>query len=228
MLGDYGDVLAYTLGLAFIIASIAVTLAWGFAYYCRFRVGRFGLGLVFVALVTLFGGYLTKIYAWRIILGEGGILNSALMALGIVTEPITALLFNPAAVAITLVHYLLPLAILPIYGAMRGISDAALEAARDLGATPLRMARDIVLPQSRLGLQIAFATSFFFAAGDYVAPTLVGGPSTSLIGTFIQSQFGHRLNVPMGAAMSLTVLVLSAAVVGLVAVLVMLATRVRR
>lgn len=228
LLAEYGDVLAYTLALALVVALIVSALAWGFAYFCRFRAGRLGLPLVFVALLTIFGGYLTKIYAWRIILGEGGILNSALMALGIVSEPITLLLFNPGAVVITLVHYLLPLAVLPIYGAMRGISDAALEAARDLGATPVQVARDIVLPQARAGLLIAFATCFFFAAGDYVAPTLVGGTSTSLIGTFIQSQFGHRLNIPMGAAMSFAVLGLTAAIVALAAVALGFATRVRR
>lgn len=75
---------------------------------------------MFVTLIALFGGYLTKIYMWKTILGEQGILNTALLWLGIISEPIPAFLFNPTAVQITLMHYTLPLAILPICGSLRG------------------------------------------------------------------------------------------------------------
>ena len=106
--------------------------------------------------------------------------------LGLIDQPITVFLFSPFAVVITLTHYTLPLAILPIYGALRGIGDVPLEAARDVGARPRRVFLDIVLPQARIGLISSFSLTFLFAAGDYVTPLLVGGPNTAMIGLFIQ------------------------------------------
>lgn len=219
--------LLYTFAVALAIALVVTLIAFGFAFYCRFRAGRYGMALLFLALLTLFGGYLTKIYTWKTILGAEGILNSALMLVGLTEAPITAFLFNPVAVVITLAHYTLPIAILPIFGSLRGIDDVPLEAARDLGASPGRTFRDVVLPQARPGVVTAFALTFLFAAGDYVTPMLVGGPNTSMIGVFIQSQFGHRVNAPLGSAMSFAVIALSLAVILGFAALLRRLTRVR-
>jgi spermidine/putrescine transport system permease protein len=198
--------LLYTLAVAGAIALVTTLLAFAYAYFCRFKARRWGTALVFLALLTLFGGYLTKIYMWKTILGSAGLLNSALLEVGLITEPVTILLYNLGAVIITLVHYTLPLAILPLYGALRGIDDIPLEAARDLGASRIRVFFDIVLPQCKLGIVSAFALTFIFAAGDYVTPLMVGGPSTSMIGLFIQNQFGARLNSPLGSAISFSVI----------------------
>ena len=183
------------------------------------------MAFLFMALITLFGGYLTKIYMWKTILGSSGVLNSALLALGIIDTPITAFLFSPWAVLITLVHYTLPLAILPIFGALRGIKDVPLEAARDIGASRLRVFFDIVLPQCRFAILSSFSLSFIFSLGDYVTPLLVGGPHTSMIGLFIQSQFGNRLNSPLGSAMSFTVIAIGLLVISLVAFILFRVTR---
>jgi spermidine/putrescine transport system permease protein len=227
VLAEYGAPLLYTFGVALAIAFVVTVIAYAFAFYCRFRAQRSGVVLLFVALLTLFGGYLTKIYTWKTILGSEGILNSALVLLGLTDEPITAFLFNPVAVVITLVHYTLPIAVLPIYGSLRSIDSVPLEAARDLGAGPWRAFVDVVLPQSRPGVIAAFSLTFLFAAGDYVVPTLVGGPHTSMIGVFIQSQFGHRLNAPLGSAMSFTVIAVSVLAIGAFAAGLTRLTRVR-
>ena len=212
---EYRFALAYTLLMAFVIALTTTAIAYAFAYYCRFKTGRFGPVCLVVAVITLFGGYLTKIYMWKTILGSKGILNSALLYIGVIELPIEAFLFSPVAVIVTLTHYTLPLAILPIYGSMHGIGDVPLEAARDLGARPFRVFFDIVLPQSRIGLVAALSLTFLFAAGDYVTPLLVGGPNTSMMGTFIQSQFSVRYNPPLGSAMSFSVIFSCLFIVGL-------------
>jgi len=222
---DYLAPLGYTFMIAMTIALVTTTVAFTYAYFCRFKAGSLGTAFLFVALVTLFGGYLTKIYMWKIILGSNGVLNSAFEWLGIVTDPITVFLFSPFAVVITLTHYTLPFAILPIYGSLRGISDLPIEAARDIGATPQRVFFDIILPQARVGLISAFSVTFLFAAGDYVTPLLVGGPQTSMIGLFIQSQFGHRLNQPLGSAMSFTVIGMCVVTIVFMAMLIWRATR---
>src|SRR5690606_28112011 len=110
-------------------------------------------------------------------------------------------------------------AILPIYGALRSVEDAPLRGARDLGASPARVLWDIVLPQCRNGILIAFSLTFLFAAGDWVTPKLVGGPYTSMIGTFIEYQYGSRFNAPLGSAMAFTVIALCVLVVAGMALL---------
>lgn len=207
-LDSYWVSIVFTFMMASAIAIITTVLAFGFAYVIRFRAGPLGPALLFLALFTLFGGYLVKIYAWKTILGKDGVLNSALMWGGVISEPLEALLYSPTAVIITLVHYLLPLAILPIYGALRGIDDTSLDAAQDLGAGRTRVVLGIVLPQAWFGVFVAFAMCFLVSAGDYVTPRLVGGPQTAMIGNFIESQFGLRMNAPLGSAMSFTMVAL--------------------
>lgn len=194
-----------TLIIAVSVALTTTVLGFVYAWIVRFKAGSWGKGLLFVALVTLFGGYLMKIYAWKTILGNEGVLNSAMQTLGLIDEPISALLYSPGAVIVTLAHFLLPFAILPIYGSMRSISDIEMEAARDLGARPWQVLAGIVVPRCRAGIVTAFLFAFLIAAGDYITPQLVGGKLT-MTGNMIALQFGQRFNWPLGAAMSFVVL----------------------
>ncbi|MBL8584737.1 MAG: ABC transporter permease [Rhizobiaceae bacterium] len=206
---EYSGALAFTLALALVVAAVSTVLGFAIAYMARFRAGRWGQVILFVVLVTLFGGYLVKIFAWKTILGTNGVLNNALMALGIVSEPVSALLYSPLAVVITLVHFLLPFTVLPIYGSLRGVADTPLAAARDLGAGNMRVLRDMVLPQCQAGIFAAFAIAFLISVGDYVTPRLVGGPDSTMVGNFVESQFVNRLNAPVGSALSYTMLAIS-------------------
>jgi len=208
---NYGQVydqhlatLAFTLALAFIVAVLTTTLGFVYAYIVRFKAGRWGPALLFISLITMFGGYLVKIYAWMTILGIKGVLNTALLALGVIDEPLSWLYYNAGAVVVTLVNFSLPLAILPIYASMRGITDIELEAARDLGAGGWRSFSDIVVPRSRVGITAAFGLTFLLSGGDYLTPQLVG--EVNMIGVQIAAQFGLIFNWPMGAAMSFVTL----------------------
>jgi spermidine/putrescine transport system permease protein len=222
---EYLAVAGFTFLIAGIIALLTTLVALGFAYAVRFKVGRFGTVLLFGALISLFGGYLAKVYAWKTILGTNGILNTALLNLGVIDEPSTALIFNPGAVVVTLTHYLLPLAILPIYGSLRGVSDLTIEAARDLGSTPIATFFNIILPQCRSGLIASFSFTFLIAAGDYVTPRLVGGPSTTMIGNYIESLFGFRFDWPLGSAMSFSTLFCCVAILAVTSHLLIKAQR---
>jgi len=128
---EYSRPLVFTFGMAILIAVVTTVLAFVLGYVIRFKAGRYSLPLLFVVLITLFGGYLAKVYMWKTILGQTGILNSALLLLGLIDQPIRAFLFNPIAVVITLTHYLLPLAVLPIYGSLRSVEDGPLRSAQD-------------------------------------------------------------------------------------------------
>ncbi|HXV23915.1 MAG TPA: ABC transporter permease [Alphaproteobacteria bacterium] len=209
----YWDVGLNTLAIAIGTGVATTALAFLFAYVIRFKAGRYGDILLFNTLVTLFGGYLVKIYAWKSILGRDGILNSALLALGLTSEPIDAFIYNPGAVIVALVHFLLPLAVLPIYAAMRNIRDITLEAGRDLGASSTQVLFGVVLPQCRAGLVAAFAFSFLIAAGDYITPLFLGGTGGAMIGMFIANQFSIRFDWPLGSAMAFLVMFVSLSIV---------------
>lgn len=212
---EYGDVLAFTLAISGIIAVSTTVLAFLFAYAIRFKLGRFANLFLFFTLITLFGGYLVKIYAWKSILGTDGVLNKALLLLGIIEAPLGALLYSANGVVITLTYFLLPFAVLPIYGSLRSLKDVTIEAARDLGASPVSVMRDVVLPQCQGGLLTAFTLSFLISAGDYVTPRFVGG-GAALIGTFIENQFTIAFNWPLGSALAFTTMAATLAVVAAV------------
>ncbi len=221
---EYGDTLGNTMLIALAIAALTTLVAFGFAYVIRFRAGRWGDGLLFLTLITLFGGYLVKIYAWKSILGRDGILNLALIKLGLIGEPLGIFIYNANGIVITLTYFLLPFAVLPIYGSMRGIRAVTIEAARDLGASPWKAMRDVILPQCERGILAAFMLTFLISAGDYVTPRFVGG-GAAMMGTFIEAQFSFGFDWPMGSAMAFTVLVASLAIVLAIRVALRLALR---
>jgi spermidine/putrescine transport system permease protein len=202
---DYLRLGIYTLVVAAIISLLAVTLGFVYAYVARFKAGRFGSVMLFVALISLFGGYLMKVYAWRTILGTEGIINNALLALGIVSEPVTWLLYNPPSVVLTLTNFLFPFAMLPIFASMQSIQDSELESARDLGAPWTAILFDHVVPRCKTGIVTGFALCYLISCGDWVTPVLVGGRMT-MLGNLIAAQFGEFLNWPLGAAMSFSLL----------------------
>ena len=205
-LESYGGIVLTTLGIGLVVGALCTLLGFVFAYGVRFRAGRWGDALILMALITLFGGYLVKIYAWKAVLAADGVINVALIALGLTDAPIAALIYTPGAVVVALVHFLLPFAILPIYASLRNLSDLGIEAARDLGATPWQIVARVVVPQVRRGLFAAFALTFLGAAGDYVTPQFLGGGSGMMAGQFISQEFSTRFNWPAGAALSFTLL----------------------
>ena len=212
MAEKYAGVSAYTLWLSTITALMTVMVGFLYAFIARFKLPRHADLLIFVVLITMFGGYLMKIYAWKTILGNEGVLNSALMAAGVIREPVSSLLYSPGAVVVTLLHFALPFAVLPIYASMRGIKDIEIEVARDLGASPLRTFTTVIVPRCRPGIVTAFSFAFLITAGDYITPILVGGKQT-LIGNLIAPQFGMQFNWPLGSAMSFVMLAMAVLVI---------------
>lgn len=221
---NYWHVMGFTVALATAAALLTTALGFVFSFLARFRAGKWAQLLLFIVLITLFGGYLMKIYAWKTILGNEGVLNTALMAIGIISSPITSLLYSPQAVVVTLMHFSLPFAVLPIYASMRGVSDSEVEAARDLGAGRWPILSTIIVPRCQNGIVAAFSFVFLMVAGDYVTPLLVGGKQT-MIGNLIAPQFGAQFNWPLGAAMSIVMLLVALVVIYLFRLLVALGSR---
>jgi spermidine/putrescine transport system permease protein len=218
---DFSGVLAATLGIGLAVAALTTLLGFVFAYGARFHADRHGEALIVIVMLTLFGGYLTKIYAWKSILAQDGFINAALINLGLIDAPLGWLIFSPFAVILALTHFLLPFAILPLHAELKNVPDVTLEAARDLGASRVQRLWHVVLPQARRGLFAAFALTFLAAAGDYVTPLFLGSGGGMMLGQFIALEFSTRFNWPGGAAMSFTLmaacgLIISALWLGLV------------
>jgi spermidine/putrescine transport system permease protein len=213
-LSEYGSVIFSTLVIGTVVAILATVIGFVFAYGARFRAGRFGDVAVLAVMLTMFGGYLVKIYAWKSILSSDGIINSLLLLLGVIQEPVTWLIYNPFSVTLALVYFLLPFAILPLYASLRNVNANTLEAARDLGATRSQKLWRVVLPQCRNGIFAAFAICFLGAAGDYITPQFLGSGSGMMIGQFVAQEFSTRFNWPAGAAMSFSLLAACVLVLG--------------
>ncbi|MDQ7250361.1 ABC transporter permease [Dongia sedimenti] len=199
----YRIILLRTIGVGLVTAAITVPIAFALSYLMRFVFERRAQLILQLLLISLFSGYLVRIYAWRTILGKQGLLNSTFTWLGLIDAPIEFLIYSRFAVIVTLVGLLLPLAVLPIYSAMSNISRDHLEIASDLGSRRLYLVRTILIPMALPGVNTAFAFTFLLAAGDFVTPNLVGGSQGIMIGNVIADQFrGTGANWPLGAALA--------------------------
>lgn len=210
----YLHILLKTLGCSVLVSAISVIVGYAMAYAIVFRMKVWGPRILVLIMVTLLASYIVRLYAVTTILGTNGLLNQALIALGVITEPLTFLLYGYFAIVITLIYVYLPFAVLPIYAALQGIDKRLLEASRDLGCGALRTFLKVTLPLSIRGVRLAFAFCFILAAADYIAPRIVGGMNGQMIGAIIANQFGGASDYPFGAALSVSMIVGFAVVLG--------------
>lgn len=214
-----------TVKIAFIVSALVLVISYPFAYLLTFVFRRRRELLYFLVLVSLFGGYLVRIYAWRTMLGREGLINEGLMSAGVIDNPLGFFLNSEFAIVITLVNFLLPLGVLPLFSAMQNVSPRQLEAARDLGSSRLHAARRVVLPLTMRGVRAAFAFTFIAAAAEWVTPLLVGGVGDQLVGNQIAYEFGTDVNWPLGAALAMTLVVATVAIVAAILGLLRLVSR---
>ncbi len=193
--------------MALAIAISATILSYPIAYFLAFRAGRKAGRYLVLLLVPFWTSYLLRVMAWKIILGSDGVLNSLLSYLGVIDQPLTALLYNRNAVVITLIYVWVPFAALPILAALQRIDLHLFEAAADLGATPARRFWRITFPLSLPGVLATFFMVFIPTVGEYVTPLLVGGSEGSMYGNIIQDFFTKAANWPLGSALSMVMLV---------------------
>jgi len=204
-----------SIAMSLAITLAVIALAYPMAYFLAFHVrGQKALWLVLLT-IPFWTSYLLRVFAWKIMLGFNGAINSGLKSLGILAEPLSFLLYNPLAVMITLVHAWVAFAVLPIFVSLDKIDRSYLEAATDLGDSRLRRFLQVTLPLSAPGTIGAALLVFIPTVGDYVTPTLVGGPSGTMIGNLIQELFLKQNNAPLGAAVSITMMVTIGAIVTL-------------
>lgn len=203
----YRDLLWRSLYISLTVSFLTVILAYPIAYFISFHGGRHKGLWLFLITIPFWTSYLLRVMAWKVILGYNGVLNSGLMGLGIIDEPSTALLYNSSAVIITLTHAWAAFAILPIFVSLEKVDRTLVEAATDLGDGRLRSFLRVTLPLSTPGVIAALLIVMIPTVGDYVTPKLVGGKDGVMIANAIQVQFGKAANWPLGAALSVTTMV---------------------
>lgn len=191
-----------TVMLCLEVMGVAVLIGYPVAWFIWQQKGSRRYLLLLLAVMPLFMSYIVKLYTLRSMLGLNGLVNQALLGLGILEKPSQAFLFNQRAVLITMVVIYLPFVILPIFLALERIPRSLLQASLDLGAGGWDTFRRIVLPLSLPGTIAGALFAFVLALGDFVTPQMVGGTTGFTIGRVIYSQFGLAYNWPFGAAMA--------------------------
>jgi spermidine/putrescine transport system permease protein len=196
-----------TLATAAAASLLATLIAFPTAYYAsrKLRSGR--MLALFLVVIPLWISLLMRVFSWKIILGENGILNSFLMSVGILDTPSTAFLYTPFSVLLTFTYVCIPFVFVTTYSALERIPYNLIEAAEDSGANPWHTFWKVIWPLARPGAAIGFMLAFLLCVGDYITPALVGGLDGTMLGMVIASQFGLAGNWPYGAALALILMI---------------------
>jgi spermidine/putrescine transport system permease protein len=200
----YLTILARSFLLAATATLLCLVLAFPLAWFISHAGQRKNLYLALVVL-PFWTSILICMYSWMFLLRDTGLVNTLLLSLGWISEPIP-LLYNYGAVLVGLVYNYLPFMVLPIYAALERLDPHLVEASSDLGARPWTTFRRVVLPLSAPGVRAGAVLVFIPCLGDYLTPDLLGGGRTIMIGNLIHNQFTSSRDYPFGAAVSLALM----------------------
>jgi spermidine/putrescine transport system permease protein len=204
----YLSVLFRSLRIAAAVTLLALLLGYPLAYFLSFHAAKRKDLLYQLVIIPLWASYLVRGYAWKTILGSDGVLNGLLQYLHITRHPVEFFLYSPFAVVLTLTHIYTPFTFLPIYASLEHVPRNLIEASHDLGASPWSTFQRVILPLSLPGVLAGATFAFVLTLGDFLAPLLVGGASGIMISNIVVSLFGAAYNWPLGAAISLCMLLL--------------------
>lgn len=190
------------------VTLVTVILAFPVAYFVSFHVAPERKSLwLFLITIPFWTSYLIRVFLWKVILGYNGVVNTGLIKIGLIDEPLTFILYNVNAVIITLAHAFAPFAILPIFVALEKIDRSLLEASQDLGESKFTTFFRVTLPLAMPGVVAAVLIVFIPTIGDYVTPELMGGAGGKLVANMIQTQFLALNNAPLGAALAIVAMI---------------------
>ena len=202
----YLDVFWRTIKVSLLVTAISLIVGYPVAYYLARKTRRFRVTLLVLVILPLWTSYLVRTYAWMLILGTKGAVNQALLGLGLISEPISWLLYSDFAVTLALVHIYMPYLILPLYGVLEKLDPSLFEAAKDLGGGRWRTFLHVTLPLSLPGVATGCLFVFIPSMGSFVTPELLGGTRSILIGSIVAQQFGVAFEYPLGSAMALAIM----------------------
>lgn len=212
----FTTLLKRTLLIAVVSTTCATLIAYPLAYVVVTKFGRYKAIAALLIIIPLWVSYLMRVFAWKIILGEHGVLNGLLESLGIINKPSTAFLYSTSTVILTLTYVAIPYIFLSSYTALDRVPKHYFEASSDCGASAWRTFRHVVWPLTRPGVAVGFAIGFVLTFGDYVTPQMVGGLSGTMLGSIVLQSFGTANNWPQGAAIGVTIIAAGLLVLALI------------
>lgn len=199
--GDYGVILLRSLAFAFGTNMICLLIGYPLAYWIVRYGGRWKIALIFLIIIPSWTCYLIRLYALKTLIGTTGLINSALLSLGLISSPLQVL-YTPFAVMLGLVYTWLPFMVLPIYASLVGLEASLLEAADDLGATPSQKFFTVTLPLTKGGVFAGTILVFIPALGEWLVPLLLGGAKVMMAGSLVEHYFIKVGDIPAGSAIA--------------------------
>lgn len=205
--GVYIDVMLRTIRVSLVVAVLCTIIGYPVAYFINLQPRRRQTILLFLILIPMWMSILIRTFAWIVVLDREGLVNEAMMAVGLVNEPVR-MLFTSGAVLAAMVQILLPIQILTCYAAMTEIDFDLIRAARVLGAKPRQALTRVFLPLSLEGTITGMVIVFMLSMGFFITPALLGGRQDTMIANLIEFQV-QRLNWSFAAALGLVLLILT-------------------
>jgi len=209
----YRAIMLRSLLVAFGVTLVTVLIAYPIAYFVSFHVEPSKKSIwLFLITIPFWTSYLIRVFLWKVILGYNGVVNSGLLSIGVIDEPLQWINYNVGALIMTLAHAYAPFAILPIFVSLEKIDRSLLEAGQDLGESRLRTFWRVTLPLSMAGVIAATLIVFIPTIGDYVTPDLIGGGKLPMIANMMEVQMLKVNNKPLGSAIAVSAMFIVAVI----------------
>lgn len=199
----YGRSIAYAL----ISASLCLVVGYPFAYFMARAPERWRPGLLMLVMLPFWTSFLLRVYAWKGLLGDFGIINQAMMAIGLIDEPVQ-MIYTDVSMLVGMTYVYLPFMVLPVYATLVKLDERWLEAAYDLGARPFHAFWLITVPLSKAGIAAGFMLVFIPSLGEFVIPSLLGGPENIMIGRVVWDEMFTSNNWPRATALAVMMIAL--------------------
>lgn len=201
----YLQILARSLGLALTTVLLCLAICYPVAFWVARLPQRWRMLFLFLIALPFFASLIVRLYAWLLILKPSGLLNTVLLATGLISEPLD-LLYTPFAVVLGMVYIFLPFMFLPLFAAIDTLDAALIEASADLGAKPWQTFLKVIFPMTLPGVVAGSVIVFIPAVGNFIVPDILGGAKGLMTGNLIEQQFLSSRNWPFGSALAMVVM----------------------
>lgn len=205
---DYLKIYAQSIAIALITTIICILVGYPFSYIIARTKSRKKKILYMLVIIPFWTNSFIRIYGWRNFLGSSGLLNGLLMKIGLVSQPVD-FLYKQGTTILGMVYCLIPFMILPLYTAIEKLDDSLLEASSDLGARPVSTFFEVILPLTSSGIFSGSLMVFIPCLGYFFVSDILGGGNSDVIGNLIERQFQSGNNWPLGAALSIILIVVT-------------------
>ena len=201
----YVDAYLRSIGYALCTALLCLLLGYPFAYFIARSSPGVRPALLMMVMLPFWTSFLLRVYAWKGILADQGVINQTLLSLGLISEPIQ-MLYTDVSLLVGMTYVYLPFMVLPLYATLVKLDFRLLEAAYDLGASPFQAFWLVTVPLSKAGIVAGFMLVFIPSVGEFVIPSLLGGPENIMIGRVVWDEMFTGNNWPRASALAVVMI----------------------